>query len=287
MNRIVLLLGGSDFRPEYSRLGVIRTLFKKVPIVALTATADTNTKKDIINILSLEDADIYTHNFDRPNLEYIVYNKTGNLSQLTQIINKHPKGTKGLIYCSSRKRTEELALELKSIGINAEAFHAGLKVKDKTIDIFDKNENVIGSYLVKGKDTIQKEFTENKIDVVVCTVAFGMGVDIPNIRYVIYDSLAASIEELIQGNGRASRDGEPAQCYLLYRSRDVRIVKFIIEKSTWNPERLIINNKKLDQVVKYAETTKCLRQYLLNHFDQKSDPCGNCSSCKRAGIKKK
>ncbi len=259
---------GHDFRPEYSNLGVLKTEFSHVPIVALTATADELTRKDIVDKLKLVNPNIYISSFDRPNITYTVENKKDGFQQLFNFITAR-KGQAGIIYCLSRKSTEELAQRLNRNNIKAACYHASLSkdVKDKAYD----------------------DFMKDKVQVVVATIAFGMGIDKPNVRYVIHWNLPKSIEGYYQETGRAGRDGLPSEALLLYNIGDVfTLKKFIDQGQEDNPylskrnveEFRRMQHDKLNRLLEFCKTGHCRRRVLLQYFNEKLEQdCGNCDSC--------
>ncbi len=250
---------GHDFRPDYARLGAVREQFAHVPTMALTATADEQTRQDVVRQLRLREPTIVVAGFDRPNIEYKVSDKTNPIGQLEQVLARH-EGESGIVYALSRKRVEEVARKLEEKGHRAAPYHAGLES-----DV---------------RREVHERFVRDELDVVVATVAFGMGIDKPDIRFVVHYDIPKSIEGYYQETGRAGRDGLPSEAHLLLGYQDVITARSLVENGT-DPTQKRIDNHKLNAMVGFAESLGCRRQVLLGYFgEQRHEPCGNCDICK-------
>jgi len=249
---------GHDFRPEYIRLGRLRQLFPSVPVIALTATAESHTRQDILERLQLTRAKCYISGFDRPNIRYSVLEKQKPFAQLTAFLQDH-RNDAGIIYCLSRKRAETVTAQLSNHGYKAATYHAGLSAEKRR--------------------QVQDDFLRDNIRIIVATVAFGMGIDKSNIRFVVHYDIPKNIESYYQETGRGGRDGLAAEALLLYGYGDVVMARTLIEK-TGNPEQKRIELHKLNSMVGFAESLSCRRQILLGYFGEDlPEPCGNCDIC--------
>jgi ATP-dependent DNA helicase RecQ len=251
---------GHDFRPEYIQLSLLHEQFPDVPRVALTATADENTRHEIRQRLDLESSRLFISSFDRPNIRYRIQQKNNARQQLLQFIQAEHSGEAGVIYCLSRKKVEETACWLNEQGITALPYHAGLS-----------NEL---------REQHQERFLREDGIVIVATVAFGMGIDKPDVRYVAHLDLPKSIEAYYQETGRAGRDGLPADAWMVYGLQDVIMLRQMLAGSDAMEQIKLLENKKLEAMLGFCEITSCRRSSLLNYFGEQSPkPCGNCDNC--------
>jgi ATP-dependent DNA helicase RecQ len=250
---------GHDFRPEYIRLAVLAERFPGVPRIALTATADAQTRREIIERLHLQSARVFISSFDRPNIRYRIGEKLSPRKQLHQFITTEHAGEAGIVYCLSRNSVEETAEFLVDEGIDALPYHAGL---DSTT-----------------RETNQNRFIREDGVVMVATIAFGMGIDKPDVRFVAHIDLPKSIEGYYQETGRAGRDGLPADAWMVYGLGDVVQQRWMIEQSEGDAAYKRIISAKLDSILGMCETTTCRRVTLLEYFGEPSKPCDNCDNC--------
>jgi ATP-dependent DNA helicase RecQ len=250
---------GHDFRPEYRQLAELRQLFPTVPMMALTATATERVRKDIVTLLKLREPSCYVASFNRPNLNYRVLAKNKPYPQVLQFLRDRPRES-GIVYCQSRKTTESVAERLSADGVKAKPYHAGLTPKERTEH--------------------QELFLRDEVRVICATIAFGMGINKPNVRFVVHYDLPKNIEGYYQETGRAGRDGLPSECVLLFSAGDlVKQTRFIDEKP--NPQERQIARTQLQQMVHYAEAAGCRRRELLGYFGEQfgEDTCGGCDNC--------
>lgn len=251
---------GHDFRPEYQQLSIISSRYPNTPKIALTATADLKTREEIVQVLNLANAKIFVHSFDRANIQYRISEHKNSKEQLLKFINSEHENDAGIVYCLSRKAVETTAQWLCEQGKTALPYHAGLATEIK-----DNNQ--------------QRFLRENGI-IIVATIAFGMGIDKPDVRFVAHLNLPKSIEAYYQETGRAGRDGLPANTWLAYGMQDVIKLKQMASQSDGNEQFKFITQRKIDALLGYCEVSSCRRQVLLNYFGEiLAEPCGNCDNC--------
>ncbi|WP_423708923.1 DNA helicase RecQ [Undibacterium sp. WLX3042] len=250
---------GHDFRPEYIRLSMLHERFPQVPRIALTATADQQTRDEIIHRLQLENALQFVSSFDRPNIRYQIVEKANGRKQLLDFIQAQHAGDAGIVYCLSRKKVEETAEFLNENGITALPYHAGM-------DMTERSRN-------------QARFLREDGIVMCATIAFGMGIDKPDVRFVAHLDLPKSVEGYYQETGRAGRDGASANAWMAYGLQDVVQQRRMIDESESNDTYKRVQGAKLDAMLSLCETLNCRRVQLLDYFGQRSEPCGNCDTC--------
>ncbi|MCT7377791.1 DNA helicase RecQ [Chelativorans salis] len=249
---------GHDFRPEYRKLDCLAELFPGTPRMALTATADAPTRAEIVSHLRIGEENSFVAGFDRPNIRYAITEKDSPSKQMLAFLESR-KGESGIIYCLSKRKTEETAAFLNERGFTALAYHAGL---DKAV-----------------RDANQTRFQREEGVVMVATIAFGMGIDKPDVRFVLHLDLPGSIEAYYQETGRAGRDGLPAETLMLYGYDDIALRNRFIEESDAPEQRKRMERQKLDALLGLTETGQCRRQVLLNYFGDTHEPCNNCDNC--------
>ncbi len=251
---------GHDFRQDYLHLSILHERFPAIPRIALTATADELTRNEIIARLALEKADLFIGGFDRPNIRYRISLKDHAKQRVSKFLQQDHPGEAGIIYCLSRKRVDAVAKWLQDEGLDALPYHAGMEKHSRTLN--------------------QQRFIMEEGVIMVATIAFGMGIDKPNVRFVIHMDLPKSIEAYYQETGRAGRDGLPADTWLFYGLQDVVTLRQMLNSSEAGEARKRVERQKLDQMLGFCELTACRRVALLNYFgEERKDACGNCDNC--------
>ena len=249
---------GHDFRPEYIQLSMLHERYPQTPRIALTATADALTREEIVLRLGLDSARIFVSSFDRPNIRYTVVERDNPRRQLLDFLASR-RGEAGIVYCLSRKKVDETAEWLNTQGITALPYHAGLDAATRAQH--------------------QQRFLREDGIVMTATIAFGMGIDKPDVRFVAHFDLPKSLEAYYQETGRAGRDGEPAEAWMTYGLNDVVIHRQRIDESPADDEQKRVERQKLDAMLGFCETAQCRRVTLLNYFGEAAEPCGNCDVC--------
>ncbi|MGB0127103.1 MAG: RecQ family ATP-dependent DNA helicase, partial [Rhodocyclaceae bacterium] len=250
---------GHDFRPEYIQLSILHERFPNIPRIALTATADAATRREIAQRLQLENAPEFVGSFDRPNIRYHIVDKDSARAQLLDFIRTEHAGEAGIVYCLSRRKVEETAQWLTAQGVRALPYHAGMDntARRRTQDTFQRDDALV----------------------VVATVAFGMGIDKPDVRFVAHLDLPKSVESYYQETGRAGRDGQPADAWMAYGLADAVQQRRMIDESDADDAFKRLGHRKLDSLLALCESATCRRQHLLAYFGEASEPCGNCDVC--------
>lgn len=250
---------GHDFRPDYTALSLLAERFSSVPRIALTATADAPTRKDIVERLALSEGRTFVSGFDRPNIHYTIALRNSPKQQVWKFIQDKHDGDCGIIYCISRKKVDDMAAWLCEQGVNALPYHAGL-----ANDVRAEN---------------QRRFLQGEQIIMVATIAFGMGIDKPDVRFVVHMNIPKNIEAYYQETGRAGRDGLPSNAFMIYGMEDAAMQRQWIENSDAPDEQKQIEHQKLGALLGLCETATCRRQVLLNYFDDACEPCNYCDTC--------
>ncbi len=250
---------GHDFRSSYQKLTILSLEFPEIPRLALTATADNATRKDIIEKLNLKDGEIFIEGFDRPNINYSIIEQNSAKQQILKFIQDKHFNDSGIVYCSSRKKTEDLTKFLCQKGFNALTYHAGMTDNDRF-----QNQNL---------------FLKSEKVIMVATIAFGMGIDKPDVRFVVHLNIPKNIESYYQETGRAGRDGLPSNALMVYGTNDVVLQRNFIYSSNAEKNQKFIEHQKLNALLGLCETTKCRRQVILEYFGDKCSQCNNCDTC--------
>lgn len=250
---------GHDFRPHYKQLSLLAERYPNVPRITLTATADAPTRQDIIDCLQLQDGRSFVSGFDRPNIHYSIAGKDNGRAQVLRFIKDNHAGDSGIVYCLSRKLVDETAAWLCTEGFNALPYHAGMPAEKRT-------EN-------------QQRFLKEDSVIMVATIAFGMGIDKPDVRFVAHMTIPKNIEAYYQETGRAGRDGLPSNALMIYGAQDAAMQRNFIEESNAPPAQKRIEHQKLNALLGLCETAGCRRQVILDYFGDTAAPCGNCDTC--------
>jgi ATP-dependent DNA helicase RecQ len=251
---------GHEFRSDYQKLGALKDLFPTAPLLALTATADQKTRQSIGESLKLANPAVFISSFDRPNIKYSIFERENEIKQLSSFIENNHRSHTGIVYCLSRKKVEKVATQLRELGLDAFPYHAGLSKerREEAQNLFNTQESII----------------------IVATIAFGMGIDRPDVRFVAHLDLPKSIEGYYQETGRAGRDGLPSEAWMIYGLQDVVKLAQMLESTEASEAYKNVARFKLDSMLCLCETPSCKRRYLLDYFnEQRDEDCGNCDSC--------